>query len=409
MYNTYSGNGFNRDSLTVTSHLPITVKGQPLAANRQSPTSNVQLPTTGVRPSTTDIQPPTANRQPPTSNIQLPAAETADGSHKKLNNDSLLKVRRQQIYLKDSLNAALKTATKDSLIVARKRQSFLKDSLNTVRKAALKDSLMAVKKQQGHMKDSLLAVRKATKDSLLSAKKSGGSKDSLMASQKMQQSKDSLQAANKTNAIRDSLLAVNKANFLRDSPASVNSKRSSVIGHRSSLVPGVKKLREVSLKISRKIVFLDIGKDGMIDTVTLFVYFETSDTTGLKGLVRSKNPDTSRLTNSMARKSPLKPGEAVCGQVATEADTEFLRSAILKANSEQEKISVANNAFALKCFSVSQVRLLTSLLVSDKARYRLMDAAHYHIADPDHFTELVDMLTDKNFQRKFLMMAEKRS
>ena len=98
-----------------------------------------------------------------------------------------------------------------------------------------------------------------------------------------------------------------------------------------------------------------------------------------------------------------------CGQVATEGDTEFLRSAILKANTEQDKIAAANGAFELKCFSVSQVRLLASLFVSDKAKYRLMDAAHLHVADPDHFPELVDMLTDKNFQRKFIAMAEKRS
>jgi hypothetical protein len=87
----------------------------------------------------------------------------------------------------------------------------------------------------------------------------------------------------------------------------------------------------------------------------------------------------------------------------------FLRSAILKANAEQDKISVASEAFSMKCFTVSQVRLLASLLVSDKAKYRLMDAAHGHISNPDHFRELVDMLTDKNFQRKFLVMADKRS
>ena len=42
---------------------------------------------------------------------------------------------------------------------------------------------------------------------------------------------------------------------------------------------------------------------------------------------------------------------------------------ILKANSEQDKIAVASEAFAIKCFSVSQVRLLASLFVSDKDKY----------------------------------------
>jgi hypothetical protein len=95
--------------------------------------------------------------------------------------------------------------------------------------------------------------------------------------------------------------------------------------------------------------------------------------------------------------------------MATEEDVTFLRDAILKSNTLDAKIGIASEAFAIKCFSVSQVRLLASLFVSDKDKYRLMDAARQHISDRDHFRELVDMLTDKNFQRKFLVMADKRS
>ena len=179
-------------------------------------------------------------------------------------------------------------------------------------------------------------------------------------------------------------------------------------------------------------VFLDIGKDGRADTITLFVYFESADTvikkrpggepiaikkplppdsTGVKKIqLTNKRLDTTDLSKTIAKKHSAKTTDApACSQTATESDTEALRSAILKANSEQEKIAVAAGAFAVKCFSVSQVRFLASLLVSDKAKYGLMDAAHLHITDRDHFPELVDMLTDKNFQRKFLIMAEKRS
>jgi hypothetical protein len=179
-------------------------------------------------------------------------------------------------------------------------------------------------------------------------------------------------------------------------------------------------------------VFLDIGKtDGLIP-FTLFVYFESSaavtkqrpggepiaikkplppDSTGVKKIqLTNKRLDTTDLSKTIAKKNSAKTTDApACGQTATESDTEALRSAILKANSEQEKIAVAAGAFAIKCYSVSQVRFLASLLVSDKAKYGLMDAAHLHITDRDHFPELVDMLTDKNFQRKFLIMAEKRS
>src|SRR5450755_1642389 len=228
---------------------------------------------------------------------------------------------------------------------------------------------------------------------------------------------------NRDSSKTDSLLTVNRqpptANLnghrpSKDSLATANRQPPTA---NPSSTPGVKKLREVSLKISRKIVFLDTGKDGLVDTITLFVYFESADTaikkTTAEPVLAVKKPTKTDSTNLSVvagkNKTNLKPNESACGQLATDQDVAFLRSAILKANTDQDKISVASGAFALKCFSVSQIRLLAGLLVSDKSKYRLMDAAHLHVADYEHFRELVDMLTDKNFQRKFLAMAEKRS
>jgi hypothetical protein len=177
----------------------------------------------------------------------------------------------------------------------------------------------------------------------------------------------------------------------------------------------IKKLREINLKISRKIVFLDRGPGGQADTVTLFVYFETDTTlkkqTGAQSLPVKKTAatDSAGVDRIQAKNKPRKTADAACGQLATDEDMEFLRSAILKANTDQEKIAMATGAFTLKCFSVSQIRLLAGLFISDKSKYRLMEASRLHIADHDHFRELADMYTDKNFQRKFLVMAEKRS
>jgi hypothetical protein len=179
--------------------------------------------------------------------------------------------------------------------------------------------------------------------------------------------------------------------------------------------PGIKKLREVNLKISRKIVFLDAAPDGQLDTVTLFVFFENGDSAKKQRSsvpVAKKKPastDSAATTNVQSKTSGADIFIPGCGEMATTADLEWLRSAILKANSEQDKIAAASAAFALKCFSVSQLRVMASLFVSDKARYRLMEAARLHISDRDHFRELADMYTDKNFQKKFLVLADKRS
>ena len=242
--------------------------------------------------------------------------------------------------------------------------------------------------------------KKSRKDSLAALKKSTASAASKAKEAPMFPVKDSTAVAGNSNIIKDSLVKNKKTNPRKDSTGIVKKppslKDTSIKQNpkiATNVVPGIKKVREVSLKVSRKMVFLEVGKDGLTDTITLFVYFE-------------KNADTAGL----AKNSPsAKPAGAVCSQVATDPDLEFLRSAILKANTEQEKISLATGAFTMKCFTVGQVRLLASLFVSDKAKYRLMNAAHGHIADSDHFRELADMYTDKNFQKKFLALADKRS
>jgi Domain of unknown function (DUF4476) len=211
----------------------------------------------------------------------------------------------------------------------------------------------------------------------------------------------------------------NQQSAVNSQPSTVNRQPSTANSKPpTNITPSIKKLREVSLKISRKIVYQDIGKDGQIDTITLFVFFETNDSLAKKTAVvpavavvkQVKSSDSSSGNKaSLKNKTVSKSGEQVCTQMATEEDVTFLRDTILKANILNDKIGIASQAFAMKCFTVSQVRLLAALFVSDKDKYRLMDAAHQHISDRDHFRELVDMLTDKNFQRKFLVMADKRS
>jgi hypothetical protein len=357
MYNTYTGNGFqlqtkapadtaaSRPNAEILSHISASTKDTIVSAKIP--------PAPGSIPSAANPQPITA----PTAVKVIPA----NGK------DSLLAARKA---FKDSLAAARK-ARKDSIATAR-RQAYSADSLARVYRKAGRDSLLAMKKPP----------------STDSGVKSGAASAQLSTTVSRQPS---------TNA-----------------PPTLNPQPSaalpSTVNHRPSTI---KKLREVSLKVSRKIVYLDKGGDGTADTITLFVYFETGDYAGGKSAPAQvpavKKTGVADTTVANKALTAAKNGETGCSQVATDADLEFLRSAILKGNTEQEKISVATGAFSMKCFTVSQVRMLASLLVSDKAKYRLMDAAYPHIADRDHFRELADMYTDKNFQRKFLVLADKRS
>ncbi len=162
---------------------------------------------------------------------------------------------------------------------------------------------------------------------------------------------------------RDSLVAVkvqrpaanDQPPMAIDQRPTANVQRPTSNGQRPTALPGIQKIREVSLKISRKMVFLDKGQDGQTDTITLFVYFENTDPRLVK-----------QASGRPAAESKVKPGPVACTQLATDGDLESLRTTILEANTDKQKIAAASGAFALKCFSVSQVRLLAALFVSDK-------------------------------------------
>jgi hypothetical protein len=337
MYDTYTGNGFSKDSAVSKSQTPVPALQNPVSAAKSPASANQNLALATPKPNPVaegpankTVSPVTATPQPPAVAVQAP-------------------VIRNEAAVRDSL-ARAKKMTRDSVAAARK---------------ASKDSLLLARKT---VKDSLDMVRKAAKDSITASKKMGVKADTLL-------------AVKKPSVVTDT---VQKATL---QPTSVSKVKLS----------SVKKLREVSLKISRKLVFADVGNDGHVDTVTLFVYFENTDSLPLKPVV---------AVPVVAEKKPVRAG---CTQLAAESDVESLRLAILEKNTEAEKIGAASVVFASKCFSVAQIRVLAALFVSDKAKYNLMDAAHLHISDIDHFHELVDMYTDKNFQKKFLQLADKRS
>ena len=241
----------------------------------------------------------------------------------------------------------------------------------------------------------------------------------------------------------------------------------------------VRKLREVSLKVSRKIVYLVADQNGVNDTVTCFLFFDrdssaiTAATTkaeadslallaktarkarldSLKAVRSRQRSDSLSLVKSnlhtadslkSARaaakahkppadsavivKTPEKPVAApmaakpdsaamaqenmppvpACTQSASDNDLSSLRSTILGVNSVQDKLSIIYGALAIKCFSAAQLRTLAELFVSDKARYRLFEMGSGHVSDPQHFTGLEDLLTDKVYIRKFKTLTDRK-
>ena len=241
-----------------------------------------------------------------------------------------------------AVNKALTEARKDSIQNARKLAALQKDSILAVNKAlatARKDSIATARKLAAASKDSLLAAEKAIKAAARDSAELAGNKAHAPAEQPV--TGGSPPAGTPGQSAKAQV------------PASVPVVSAVVAGPRGTGKPGVKKIREVSLKISRKIVFLDTGNDGLTDTVTVFVYFETGDSivkkqvpTPLPAQKIAGQDSTTQKAMATRNKPGIKSPGMACAQQATDADLESLRSAILIANSEQEKIVVASGAFA---------------------------------------------------------------
>jgi len=93
-----------------------------------------------------------------------------------------------------------------------------------------------------------------------------------------------------------------------------------------------------------------------------------------------------------------------CHNFATDFDVDKLRSKMLEAAKDDDRINVARKAFKVKCFSTRQIRVLNEVFTSDAARFRFLEAAWPFAAD-EHFHELYDLLADPVYINKFKTMT----
>jgi hypothetical protein len=89
-----------------------------------------------------------------------------------------------------------------------------------------------------------------------------------------------------------------------------------------------------------------------------------------------------------------------CHVFATDYDVDKLRMKMLEAVKEEERISTARKAFRTKCFTTSQLRILSEVFGTDGGRFRFFEAAWPFAADA-HFRELSNLLTDPAYTAKF--------
>lgn len=90
-----------------------------------------------------------------------------------------------------------------------------------------------------------------------------------------------------------------------------------------------------------------------------------------------------------------------CRQQATEDDFVKLRRRMAQQKRDEDMVLEARKQFQQRCFTVAQLRVLGSLLMTDEWRYRLYDAALPFVIDFSNFPPLEATIESEYYRKRF--------
>lgn len=214
-------------------------------------------------------------------------------------------------------------------------------------------------------------------------------------------------------------------------PAEVNNETVSVL--RNGVVT---KRAESSTTEGFGLVFLDSWEGGMADTIRLLIpnpkqifaapvkeepkeekKFLDIPATAVKSEDKPAevNPEVPKAAEKVKEELPKTEAKPVlaeekavttgnCTAVAEESDFFALRKSMAAAEGDEEMISQAKKYFKMKCFTVAQLKNLSSLFLNDEAKYNFFDAAYKYTSDKPAFSSLQAELKDPYYINRFKAM-----
>lgn len=104
---------------------------------------------------------------------------------------------------------------------------------------------------------------------------------------------------------------------------------------------------------------------------------------------------------SKALPTPASKPNAKCRATATDEDFLQLRKKMVLAKNEAMMVEAAKKGFAVKCYTVAQLQLLSLLFLTDEWRYRFYDAALPSVTDFAGFESLERNISDPYYRKRF--------
>ena len=95
-----------------------------------------------------------------------------------------------------------------------------------------------------------------------------------------------------------------------------------------------------------------------------------------------------------------------CKAVASDDDLFKLRKKIITRRDEDEMVMIALKEFKTKCYSTEKIRSLSYIFLTEKGKYRLLDAAYPYVYDPVNFRQLNSLFTDTYYINRFQALIQ---
>jgi hypothetical protein len=94
-------------------------------------------------------------------------------------------------------------------------------------------------------------------------------------------------------------------------------------------------------------------------------------------------------------------GKSNCNSIATEKDFMKLRKKMAAKEYDDAMRDEAKREFRSKCYSVEQIRNLSTLFLTSAAKYQFFDAAYEHVTDKENFASLGTEIKDDYYTKRF--------
>ncbi len=205
----------------------------------------------------------------------------------------------------------------------------------------------------------------------------------------------------------------------------------------------IEKISEFRSGLLMKLVFIDHGKEGLMDTILVQIQVDSLPLPETGGGIPGLHSGTVQGLSTTSAHIPAGKGQAYsvhnkiladsasrqvfntcrqvphpvdgnsgpslvnsdCRKFASDNDIDKLRIRMMASGTDGDKITIAKRLFRTRCLASRQVKALHELFGSDEARFGFLEAAYPFVSDTDQFKKLDSLFTDPVIIKRFKKMT----